>query len=202
MRRSNPGTLVLLLASLNVMLAAPASADADRPPRLDPPDAAELRHGYRATGTDPNAPRPLVLWRWDGFRFLRVASTRSEPDGRFDFGEQTLPSSEVDFHVSLRDDAPDIDRMLRIERPVPAPIVVLGGLGTSEIILAPAARSGELRIYDAQSGRLLLRRPVASHNHVCVDLSAELPRPWPAALAIEQVLDDGRRSDRQHWRLD
>jgi hypothetical protein len=144
------------------------------------------------------------LWRWDGTRFMKLASTRSDANGRFDFGEQALPSSDVYFHVSVRNADTNTDHLLRIERPVPAPIVVSGGLGSGEIILAPAHPGGEIRIYDADSGRLILRKVVEARTRyrVPLDLFAELPRPWPLALSIEQVLDNGRRSERQHWRLD
>ena len=204
MRRSYPSALILLLSSLSLAVALPSGAGEDRLPRLDPPGSLEDLHSYRATGTDPSGPRPLVLWRWDGTRFIKLASTRSDTNGQFDFGEQALPSNEVYFHVSVRNEGASTDHLLRIERPVPAPVVVAGGLGSGEIIFAPAHPGGEVRIYNADTGRLILRKPVEARTRfrVSLDLLAELPQPWPSALAIEQVLDNGRRSERQHWPLD
>ena len=145
-----------------------------------------------------------MLWRWDGARFFKLAATRSDANGRFDFGEQTLPSSDVYFHVSIRNERANTNRLLHIERPVPAPVVVSGGLDSGEIVVVPAHPGGEIRIYDADSGRIILRRAVEARtrHRVSLDLIAELPRPWPVALWIEQILDDGRRSEREYWPLD
>lgn len=210
MRRSNRRTLVLTLilfrwlSSLSPAVALAADLGDDRPPRLDSPSSLEGVHSYRARGFDPGGPRPLTLWRFDDLGFLRLASTASDASGRFDFGEQTLPTHEVYFHVSIQNEEPDPTRLLRIERPVPAPLILPGGLGSSEIDLALTDRGGEIRIYDAESGRLLLRKPVGSGTHfsLSIDLRREIPGPWPVALSIEQVLEDGRRSDRQYWPLD
>jgi len=102
MRHSARSPLVLMLSSLFLAVALSSGAADDSSPRLDPPGKLEGVHSYRATGADPGGPRPLVLWRWDGMRFIRLATTRSDSNGRFDFGEQTLPSGDVYFHVSIR----------------------------------------------------------------------------------------------------
>ena len=216
MRRSYRSTLIFarsvlpvlsalsVLSVLSLWVASPSQAGQDRLPLLDSPSTLEGRNSYRATGTDPGGPRPLVLWRWDGTRSIRLASTRSDSHGRFDFGEQALPSKDVYFHVSIRDERPEPIRLLPIKRRVPAPVVISGGLGVDEIVLAPAHPSGEIRVYDADSGRLILRKPVESRTRyrVTLDFVADLGQPWPAALLIEQILDDGRRSAGLYWPLD
>ncbi len=207
MRRSIRNAIGLVFSlswSFSLAIALPSAAEEDPWPRLDSPGALQDVLSYRAVGSDPGGPRPLVLWRWDGAHFIRLASTRSNSNGRFDFGEQALPSGDAYFHVAIRNEIARTDRLLRIERPVPAPVIVSGGLGSGELTFAPARRGGEIRIYDATSNRLILRKPVEVPvgTPVSLDLMAELPRPWPTALSFIQVLDDGRRSDRGYWPLD
>lgn len=204
MRRADRITLVSLLICLCAGVPHVAFGDESPPPLLDSPSARDTGASHRATGTDPAAPRPLVLWSWDGRQFSRLASTRSDSQGRFDFGEQPLTALGVYFQVSALGSEPTTEHLLHIERPLPAPVILLGGLDPFEITVAPAYPGGELRIYDAETGRLLLRKslePTAAPS-ASIDLRDELPQPCPTALAIEQVMDDGRRSERQSWRLD
>ncbi len=203
-------TFVLLLGSVS------GRTDADNGngphPRLDTPFTFTTTSSYRATGVDPLAPRLLVLWSWNGDRFSRVSSTMSgsgsrlgpESNGRFDFGEQSIPADGLTLHVAPLGVRADPARLLRVETPVTAPSVVSGGLESREIVFAPASPRGELRFYDADSGRLLLRKRIESNdrNRVVLDLEAELQHPWPTALLIEQSLEDGRRSARQFLYLD
>jgi len=200
MRRSNRSLLILVLglAATLPVATAPRLARADEePPRLDAVPFRIEANSFRAVGFDPAAPRPLVLWRWDGERFFRVATTRSQTWGRFDFGQQPIPSGDAYFHVSAVGALPDPDRLLHVERRTPAPVIQSGGLETGELVLVPARLEGELWIRDADSGRLLLRKAVdpRARYRVWVDLDDELPRPWPRALEIEQRLDDGRASE-------
>ncbi len=134
----------------------------------------------------------------------RLASTRSSANGSFDFGEQTLPTDQTFFQVAPRGVSPDPEGMLRVERRVRAPAIFPEEPGGWAIFLVAAERGGEFRIYDAETGILLLRREVEAHGDrsPLLDIRAELNPPWPYALRIEQVLDDGRRSERGFWRLD
>ena len=185
---------------------AGAGAGAGPPlqPLLETPEPGRHATVVRAAGHDPAAPRALVLWRWDGTSFLRLATTRSQPGGRFDFGLQAVPGRGLSLHVAAEGEAPSVERALRVDPPLPAPIVVADGLEQGELVLAPARPEGELRLYDASTGRLLLRVPVGAgrRGRVTIDLEAVLPRPWPTALSIEQVVAGSRRSPRQFWPLD
>jgi hypothetical protein len=203
MRRTNRKSLISALVAVCLFIGLRSSANDDLSPRLNTPRSEMGSASYRATGSDPRAPRRLVLWRFDGARFYRIATTRSDPTGRFDFGEQPLPDDENYFHVAAQGIPAKTDALLRIERRIPAPVLLAGGLDGSELSIAPAFRQGEIRIYDAGSGRLLLRQPVDAHgrDRVLVDLDAELVEPWPAALLLQQVLDDGRRSAKEYLRL-
>ena len=208
MRRSNRSTLGVATCFVSLLFAIVAGSGEpdpnvgeDRWPRLD--SQIELASGPSAhiTGTDPGAPRPLVLWFWDGSRFSRIATTRSDQRGRFDFGSLPIPSSGTFLHVSLRGAPPEPARLLRLEPPLPAPVLVSGGLDIAsrgEIVLAPAIPRGEIRVHDARTRILLLRESVdpVDRGRITLDLSEHLARPWPASLSIEQVLDDGRRSAR------
>jgi len=197
-----------LFVALATLIASTSLAEDERPARLDPPGAQSSNpsttEGYRARGTDPAGPRELVLWRWHENGFTRLASTRSRPDGRFDFGEQPLPAVETWFHVAPHGVEPEAEGLVRIERRLRAPRVLPDGQLTSSIYLVPAADGGEFRIYDATSGRLLLRRDIEPRDRPsdALDLQSELPSPPPSAITIEQVLDDGRRSERTYWRIE
>jgi hypothetical protein len=208
MRRIHRQSLSAALAIATLWFASPSIGRDDLSPRLDPPGSRSGEPSphatYRAAGRDPDAPRALVLWRWHDDRFIRLASGRSRIDGRFDFGEQPLPSPRVYFHVSVADTAPDAEFLMVVERRVPAPLVLADAPDSTRIFLVAAEPGGEFRFHDADSGRLLLRKPVVGRDGdpVSLDLSDELSGAWPNALRIEQVLDDGRRSDTQYWRLD
>ncbi len=208
MRRSYPEPLILIACLTSLCLALLARADEGEVPgpRLDPLDGFATGSIARVTGSDPGAPRALVLWLWDGTGFGRIATTRSNPTGRFDFGMQTLPGEGAGLDVTIEGGRPDPARRLRAEPPLTAPILVSGGLdsdGPIELVIAPALPRGELRVTDRQTGRLLLREPIAPRDRgrITLDLTNRLARPWPETIAIEQILEDGRRSPRLFWRL-
>ena len=196
MRRSRRRTLILCLLLAFVGVARTARTADDRAPRLDTPIDSPIGATFQARGRDPGAPRSLVLWRWNGARFRRVARTRSRSNGRFDFGEQPISTSEAAFHVSARGVAPNTDHLLRIDQPVPAPVVLEAGVGSDEIVFVPARFEGEIRILDADTRQLLDRRPieVSGARSFRFPLTELGSRIRPRALEIEQVLEDGRRS--------
>ncbi|HEB89010.1 MAG TPA: hypothetical protein ENI85_05525 [Deltaproteobacteria bacterium] len=208
MRRSHPKSLIGLSCLAVFGLAVTArSDDREAPgPRLDPLEDFAAGSIARVVGTDPGAPRNLVLWLWDGAEFSRVAGTRSRRSGRFDFGIRTLPGEGGGFDVALEEQPPDPDRVVLAEPPLIAPMLVSGGPDFDhpiELVIAPAIPRGELRVYDRRTRRLLLRAPVDPHDRgrVTLDLAEHLARPWPETISIEQVLEDGRRSPGLIWRL-
>ena len=175
---------------------------------LDPPAGPLLESSFRAAGSDPAAPRPLVLWRFDGIRLDRLAESRSEASGRFDFGIQPLPLAGADFGVTGPGESPNPALFRRYERAVPAPVVASEERtpeGEPAALLVLTARAeGELRIRDAADDRLLARIPVeqASRSGTRIELARWLPDPAPAVIALEHRLDDGRLSPRELWPLD
>lgn len=197
-----------VVVALAIWTAPIALAQDERPPRLDPPELQNANEpsgdSYRATGIDPAGPRTLVLWRWHENGFTRLDSTRSGPDGRFDFGEQPLPAVETWFHVAALGVDPAREHLVRVERRLRAPRVLSAGPASPSILLVPTEGGGELRIYDATNGRLILRWAIGGPEGASdsLDLLDELPVPRPPAIEIEQVLDDGRRSERAYWRID
>lgn len=194
------------LASLidAVEIAGAQSLGSAPRPVLDPPVEPQIAATFRPTGFDPAAPRALVLWRFDGRTHHRLAETRSNAEGRFDFGLQPLPLVRADFGVTGANETPDARTFRRHERTVPPPRVGSedGGGGVLHVLTAHA--EGELWISDADSGRLLARQPVASTPQAGspIDLERVLPRDRPRAIALEHVLDDGRRSAPEIWLLE
>jgi hypothetical protein len=181
---------------------APAAQAAPRL-RLPPPDPNAV--SFVAEGWDPGAPRPLVLWRWDGRAFVRLGETRSNASGRFDFGELPIALGEVYLDVAPRGTPPSTRRMQAVGREDPAPrLTSASGIGGSEIQVQVARREGELRVYAASDRRLLLRVAIdpTLAGALDLDLGRELgPRP-PRAVWLEQVLANGTRTPAAYWRLD
>jgi hypothetical protein len=184
---------------------AAASAQDGGPPRatLEAPVAPVEGSTFHAKGSDPAAPRTLVLWRWTGQSFLRTAETRSSNDGAFDFGLQPLPLAHADYVVTPTGEAPGRDELLGIERSLPAPIVADEDPADAVLLVRPARAEGEIQVRDAGTGQLLARIEVDpdSVRGTAIDLSAALPHVWPEAISIEQRLLDGRRSAREVWIL-
>ena len=192
--------LALVLAWAPLAAQAGDSARA----RLDPPDEPLDSMTFRAAGFDSAAPRPLVLWHFDGNRYSRLAETRSGSDGRFDFGLYPLPLSQAEFGVTGPGEAPEGRDFRHYERVVPSPVVVAQDSGEGLLRVLTSRAEGELRIYDHDTRRLLARMPIATvpRREISIDLVTALPRIWPRSIAIEHVLDDGRRSAQAVWRLE
>jgi len=148
-------------------------------------------------------PRALELWTWEATRFRRLGTTRSTSEGNFDFGEQPIPVGTSEFYVVVAGARPERSRAILLERPVPGPIVVATDSEPLEITLIPALFEGALRIYDAYSGRLLFHRVTDLHSPrgQWIDLEAEGLSGESDWFSIEQILDDGRRSQRTLLRL-
>lgn len=173
-------------------------------PALDPPVEPQVAVTFRAAGFDPAAPRALVLWRFDGTAYHRLAETRSDAAGRFDFGFHPLPILRADFGVTGASETPDAHTFRRFEREVPPPRVGSEDDDGGVLHVLTAHAEGELWIADADTGRLLARQPVMSTPQAGspIDLDRVLPRDRPRAIALEHVLDDGRRSAPEIWVLD
>jgi len=172
-------------------------------PRLDQPTDVRGMQSFRARGSDPMPPRALELWTWEATRFRRLGTTRSTSEGNFDFGEQPIPVGTSEFYVVVAGARPERSRAILLERPVPGPIVVATDSEPLEITLIPALFEGALRIYDAYSGRLLFHRVTDLHSPrgQWIDLEAEGLSGESDWFSIEQILDDGRRSQRTLLRL-
>ncbi len=200
MRRSHQRLLTGLLALAWLLSAPSGDARAEGPPRprLAALEIASDAQTVRARGSDPAGPRALELWSWREGRFARLARTRSAADGRFDFGELPVPHEALWLAVSARGRRPHERDRIRVERGLAAPRLVPElGEPARELAIHPARREGELRIRDARSGRLLLRWPVEASGRgpVHLDLLDALGPALPSAVWIDQVLDDGRRSE-------
>jgi hypothetical protein len=209
MRHSNRKSLAAISILLWIALSFAATAYSkpalgQQDILLDPPTLDPHALSFRATGTDPDPPRYLVLWRLSKGNPVRLNSTRSGVGGRFDFGQVPIPISEGTFHVSPRDEAPDFSRPLRVTRVVPGPRVLVAGPTRFAISVFPALYEGELRIRDAKTARLWLRRVISGDGRRSLrfDLN-EMGLPTHLErLTIEQTLEDGRRSELTYWDLE
>jgi hypothetical protein len=209
MRHSNRRTLITLILAGSIALSIGTShagaldRATDHPPRLDTPTDLNGLQSFRARGSDPSPPRELTLWSWEGTQFRRLATTRSTSEGEFDFGEQPIPIGTSEFHVAVAGQEPDRSRGIQLERRLPGPIVVASDSVPLEITLIPALVEGAIRIHDAHSGRLLFHRVIdlRSPHGQTVDLEAEGLSRQSDWLSIEQILDDGRRSQPTLLRL-
>jgi len=194
--------IICLLASIGLSLGAGSSVRADEL-RLELPDHREVTSTVAIVGWDDSAPRSLVLWHWTGEAFERLAETRSNVWGRFDFGRLPVPVRGWRLHVAEADHEPDRARLELLLGPLPAPRLSPAGFETDLLSIQPALFEGELRIYAHGDGGLLLRRSLAEHGAraIFLDLAEELPRSAPEALEIVHVLGDGRRSEPAYWRV-
>lgn len=174
-------------------------------PRLHPIDWQSGRESIRARGDAGPGVRSLELWSWRDEVFERIATTRSDPDGAFDFGEVPVPAGALWLDVTVRGDVPSVDRLLRIERPPAAPIIsaVVDG-SISEIRIHPAVREGELRVRDARSGVLIDRWPVTTRapGRAPFDWTINSVSGDPIEFTVEQVLEDGRVSPPAFYRFE
>ncbi len=196
--------IVGMLAIALAIADSGASASGSIRAVLEPPTGPLEATTFRATGFDPAAPRPLVLWRFDGERYLRLAETRSGSDGRFDFGLQPLPLAQTDYGVTGLDESPKSSDLQAIDRRLPAPVVAAHDAEDDVLRLLTARAEGEIYVSDAGTGRLLARFAVdpTPGRTLAIDLSTALPRIRPDAIAIEHVLPDGRRSAPEIWLLE
>lgn len=191
-----------LMSALVTPEALAQSASAPRLTRVDPPAGAA---SVRVTGIDPGAPRRLELWRWQDGDFLRLARATSQPGGQFDFGQIALPSEGLDLQVSVRDRAPRKSGRLHIEGRLAAPALSpAAGPDGNRLFIRPARATGLLRVFDARRGTLIHQEPIEvdTRGRLLLDLDQVLaPRPATEIL-IEQVLPDGRISERGFFRLE
>lgn len=200
-----PALAAALLAGAAIAVATLAPGPARAQIVLELPEGPIDASVFRATGSDPQAPRPLVLWRRDGEVTRRLAETRSTPDGRFDFGLTPLPLTNAEFAATGRDEpAPtERSRFRPVERSVPRPVIATHDEADDRLVVQTARPDGELEISDATTGRLLARIAVVPTRAGTTELALEhaLPRERPSAIAIVQVLPDARRSAPEVWRL-
>lgn len=201
MRRSHQ-----LVLSMLVLMGMTTSLRADTPlePRLQLEPWSADSESLRARGHDPGGPRDLELWAWRDASFSRIAVVRSDRSGRFDFGEIPAPYEPLLLGVAPRGSRPDPDRMVRIERPVPAPQLVVGlEEDARELVVYPARLEGELRFFDASSSRLLMRWPLDATRSGAtrIDLTEALGKGSPETIRVQQVLEDGRVSAPAFTRL-
>lgn len=209
MRHSNrrPLIAVILAGMIGLALvASDASAQSlaeNPPPRLETPTDLRGLQSFRARGSDPSPPRELELWSSEGLGFRRMGATRSTSDGEFDFGEQPIPIGTSEFYVVVAGEEPDRSRAMLLELRLPGPVVVATDSEPLEITLIPALFEGALRIHDAHSGRLLFHRVIDLHSPrgQWIDLEAEGLSAQSDWFSIEQILDDGRRSQPTLLRL-
>ena len=172
--------------------------------RIDPPVVRHDRLTVRLRGRDHAGPRALVLWREEADGFRRAGETRSGRDGRFDFGERPRPVGHTSWVVAPLGEAPDPHRSIRVEGPVPAPAVTADGPDARLLHVQPALYEGALRIRDAETGRLLIHRPIEPmpDGALRLDLDAEGVDRGVRRLEILQWTDRGIRSERGYWSLD
>jgi len=206
MRRFDRRLLIIPMLLVGAMaVALPSAGRAQgREVRVDPLVVEADDQSLRITGHDPDAPRALVLWRFEAGAFRRLATRQSAADGRFDFGEQSWPISSHRLHVVPAGVSPEGSRSVQLERRVPSPRILSSGIEPTEIEIAPALREGVILVRDAESGRLLLRRVVATDvgQHTILDLTAEGVAAQTDRVTLEHVLEDGRRSPPIRWSLD
>lgn len=227
MRRSNRRALgrlrpaarvVALIATATLstgIVGSPAHADEiplDAPPRLRSLASGSESASCRPLGLDPSSPRELVLWlerRSPSENHQRIGTTRSTPDGRFDFGEVPLPPGERALQVTPEGAAPDPNRWRRAPRDLAPPQVqwILGARSRNELLLRPERFVGSVRIFDAATGQLRWQRPLETtaenwdeamqrgHNGFVVDLEIALSGRVPPSIRIDQIDDRGRATD-------
>ncbi|MCP4908686.1 MAG: hypothetical protein GY910_27235 [bacterium] len=171
--------------------------------RLDPPEIATTDLTFRAAGLDPDAPRILILWRFEEGAYRRLASVRSDRTGRFNFGAWPIPLREGSFHVMPEEHSPEGSRPVRVVLPVPSPAILSSGFDPGEIEIAPALFEGEIQLRDEGSGRLLLRRTIdpTVRGNCVIDFEATGLASQTDLVSIEHVLPDGRRSRPVLWPL-
>jgi hypothetical protein len=193
-----------LALALTLLSATASLGDTIGSPRLL---AAEIAHdsgSVQIEGQDPAAPRALVLWIVRDRGPQELARTRSRADGGFDFGQVVVPPSGLALAVRPVGRKPGnsdlwIEGRLRAPR-IRAP---MGGVHPFEIEILPRSAEGEIRIHEADTGVLRLRRPIGSlrGRGVVIDLAEELGPGLPRAVRIEQVDGAGRRSSAVEWPL-
>lgn len=197
---------VALVTIVGTLLSTPCEAQQHL--HLDPPASDPGVVSIRATGFDPAAPRDLVLWRLprgaSTSQAVRVDQTRSDAEGRFDFGQVPIPITESSLYVAAVGELPDWSRALDLSPLVPGPFVSSAGNDPLVITVIPALFEGWIELRDAGTGRRFARRSVSAKvsRSLRFDLLEEaLPIDTPV-ITIEQVLDDGRRSEVTVWILD
>ncbi len=207
MRRANQFILSAFAIVVAVwMTAQSASAQSKEfEAKLFPIVWQENESSLRARGSDTWGPRNLELWAFRNGSFEFIAATLSSASGEFDFGEIAAPQQNLYLTVTPAGTHPTVKRLVRVERPVQAPIITVS-LGTApiELIIQPARFEGEFRFRDGETNRLLARFAIDSRRgqSTVIDLLELLGPNMPHEIRIEQVLEDGRVSASAFYRFD
>ena len=209
-------------SSARPLSASASHSDATRPPATEPaePDRSELATAAAAIeleplvpgeatafafGFDPDAPRPLLLWRRVGDRVAVMARGHSLADGSLDFPELVVPDAGLEVVVTAADDTPDggsasLPQTLGA-RPLlrPRARVLRGPTGaTSELTLrvVPAEASGVILVA-AVGGEIFSRHPLPARPGAAeraFDLYVRVP-DGDSHVWLAHERSDGRRSD-------
>ena len=204
--RFRAASLVALFFALGALIAVPCSAQQHL--RLDPPEFESGAVSFRATGFDPAAPRNLVLWRLSRgaapSQAVRVGETRSDENGHFDFGQVPNPIAQGSLYVAPVGERPDGSRPLDLSPSVPGPLVSGEAEDPLVVAVVPALFEGSIELRDATTRRLIARRVVSTSaaRSLQFDLLDEALPHDTDRLSVEQILDDGRRSESTVWILE
>lgn len=168
-------------------------------------DALSLPQGaisLRATGVDYGAPRRLTLWRVDADRAARLAETRSQPGGHFDFGQVLVPMSGIRLIATADEHVPDEGQradaqLLHGALPPPEARAELDHDDAWSLVIEPALPGGELLLADAwEQVYDTLKLPDNGGGAARIALDLDSYQAWERIL-VAQHLPDGRRSG---WR--
>ncbi len=155
-------------------IAERRAAQAEPPPRaakpvyLEPPQLGEDAVAVRVRGFDPDAPRPLWLWRLGPERAALAARGRSGPDGELLFPPLAIPSQGLRLVAAPAGAGPEapaasLPREVLPPSPPPPRALLLGAEnGVIHVRVEPALGGGTLLVA-APGGALLGRHPVPEH---------------------------------------
>ena len=189
-------------AAARVAPPPPAAPTAPPPITLDDPRA--LGVAVVLAGRDPDAPRPLDLWRIDANgRAARVARGRSAPDGSLAFGPLVLPARAIELVATPRGGSPrdaGASRPVIVRRDPAAPRVAAAWQGDGLVLRVHAAESGgalvveQMGVAGADATPLARVELEARADAVPAPVEIELADARGAPLQVVQIDPEGRRS--------